>query len=69
MPEPEGIPSALSITVAIPTYNGAQRLPQILDRLRSQITTTELRWEILVIDNNSQDNTAEVIQQYQAKWP
>lgn len=69
MPETQGIPSALSITVALPTYNGAQRLPQILDRLRSQVKTTGLQWEILVIDNNSQDNTAEVIRQHQAKWP
>lgn len=74
MPETQGTSSGLpsdpatsnpEITVAIPTYNGAKRLPQILDRLKAQIHTTGLRWEVLVIDNNSQDDTAEVIRQYQ----
>jgi len=57
---------ALDITVAIPTYNGAKRLPQLLERLQAQVNTAGLRWEVLIVDNNSQDNTAEVIQHYQA---
>ncbi|WP_008318721.1 hormogonium polysaccharide biosynthesis glycosyltransferase HpsE [Leptolyngbya sp. PCC 6406] len=69
MPETEGIPSPLDITVAIPTYNGAQRLPQVLERLQAQVNTEGLRWEVLVIDNNSQDNTAEVVRQLQTQWP
>lgn len=56
-------------TVAIPTYNGEKRLPEILDKLRSQLHTTSFSWEILVIDNNSTDNTAKVVQAYQVDWP
>ncbi len=59
---------ALDLTVAIPTYNGAKRLPVLLDRLCQQINQDGIGWEILVVDNNSTDNTAEVIQQYQADW-
>ncbi|AFY79957.1 hormogonium polysaccharide biosynthesis glycosyltransferase HpsE [Oscillatoria acuminata] len=61
--------NAIAFTIAIPTYNGAARLPQLLDCLRSQIRTEDFTWEIVVIDNNSQDNTAEVIRQYQIDWP
>ena len=39
----------LDITVAIPTYNGATRLPMVLDRLRSQINTDRLNWEVIVL--------------------
>lgn len=55
-------------TVAIPTYNGAKRLPQLLDRLRSQTNTAHFSWAILIVDNNSKDETAAVIQRYQKNW-
>lgn len=55
----------VDLTVAIPTYNGATRLPQVLDQLRSQTGTENINWEILIVDNNSKDNTAEVVQNYQ----
>ncbi|MBD2448461.1 glycosyltransferase family 2 protein [Nostoc sp. FACHB-152] len=58
----------LEFTVAIPTYNGASRLPELLERLRNQIQTENFTWEIIVVDNNSTDNTAQVIQTYQANW-
>jgi glycosyltransferase involved in cell wall biosynthesis len=59
---------SVDITVAIPTYNGESRLPEVLDRLRSQIHTQNFSWEIIIVDNNSTDNTAKVIQAYQADW-
>ena len=55
-------------TIAIPTYNGAKRLPKVLERLKQQINTEHFAWEIIVVDNNSHDNTAEVVQNYQANW-
>lgn len=59
----------IDFTVAIPTYNGGSRLREILDRLRSQINGESLCWEILIVDNNSQDNTANLVREYQANWP
>ena len=56
------------LTVAIPTYNGAERLPEILEQLSKQIDTESFDWELLIVDNNSQDNTAELIKNYQEKW-
>jgi glycosyltransferase involved in cell wall biosynthesis len=57
----------VDFTVAICTYNGEQRLPEVLDKLRAQEETEELSWEILVIDNNSKDKTAEVVREYQSR--
>jgi len=59
----------LQLTVAIPTYNGADRLPDVLDRLRHQTETERIRWEVLVVDNNSSDGTAVVVQRFQENWP
>ncbi|MDJ0553138.1 MAG: hormogonium polysaccharide biosynthesis glycosyltransferase HpsE [Microcoleaceae cyanobacterium MO_207.B10] len=58
----------IDFTVAIPTYNGEMRLPEVLEKLRSQINTEEFSWEVIVVDNNSQDNTAKVVQSYQENW-
>lgn len=58
----------LDITVAIPTYNGASRLPKLLDRLLTQTGVEQFNWEIIVVDNNSIDNTAEVIHNYQKSF-
>ncbi|WP_042341280.1 hormogonium polysaccharide biosynthesis glycosyltransferase HpsE [Calothrix sp. PCC 7507] len=58
----------LDFTVAIPTYNGASRLPELLTRLQNQLGTEHFSWEIIVVDNNSKDNTAKVVQSYQKNW-
>lgn len=55
----------VDFTVVIPTYNGEHRLPQVLDKLRSQLNTDHFLWEIYVVDNNSSDQTAQVVHQYQ----
>ncbi len=62
-------PLSPEFTVAIPTYNGEHRLPELLERLRSQVNTDHFRWEILLVDNNSTDQTADVIRTFQADWP
>ncbi|MEL6384853.1 MAG: hormogonium polysaccharide biosynthesis glycosyltransferase HpsE [Cyanobacteria bacterium J06626_18] len=65
MPESE----QLDFTVAICTYNGAKRVPDVLECLRWQLNAQDIRWEVIVVDNNSSDETADVIRQYQEDWP
>ena len=55
-------------TVAIRTYNGAERLPAVLEKLQQQTGTENIEWEVLVVDNNSQDATAAVVAGYAKKW-
>lgn len=57
-----------NFTVAIRTFNAAERLPTLLDKLRSQQHPPSIRWEVLIVDNNSTDNTVEIVQKYQAEW-
>ncbi|NEP11014.1 MAG: glycosyltransferase family 2 protein [Symploca sp. SIO2C1] len=60
--------SSLDFTVAVRAYNSQQNLPLILDKLRSQLGTQNISWEIVVVDNNSTDNTAKIVQEYQSNW-
>jgi glycosyltransferase involved in cell wall biosynthesis len=66
--EIKDIGETIDFTVAIPTYNGAERIPQVLDKLLAQTGIENLRWEVIVIDNNSRDRTPEVVKEYQAKF-
>ncbi|ARA94435.1 hypothetical protein AWN76_015590 [Rhodothermaceae bacterium RA] len=59
---------AKDLTIAICTYNGAQRIPDVLEALKQQ-RADRLAWEVLVVDNNSHDETPQVVQRYQAEWP
>lgn len=58
----------IDFTVAIPTYNGEDRIGIVLERLRLQVNTESINWEIIVIDNHSNDRTSQVIYKYQKKW-
>jgi glycosyltransferase involved in cell wall biosynthesis len=57
----------IDLSVAICTYNGEHRLPLVIDRLRSQLNVEHLQWEIIIVDNNSTDGTAEWVRQLQAQ--
>jgi glycosyltransferase involved in cell wall biosynthesis len=63
------ISEQLDFTVAIATYNGAKRVPLVLDHLSRQQEVANIRWEIIVVDNNSNDDTAEIIRRYQKSMP
>lgn len=56
------------LTVAICTYNGQDRLSKLLEELSYQSIPDNISWEILVIDNNSQDHTKQCVSDYQKKW-
>lgn len=49
------------LTIVIPTYNSADRLHRVFDHLAHQEQTAAIRWEVIVVDNNSTDDTAEVV--------
>ncbi|MBE9004023.1 glycosyltransferase family 2 protein [Fortiea sp. LEGE XX443] len=55
----------LDVSIVIPTYNGAERLPNVLECLVNQTGVETINWEIIIIDNNSFDSTAEVFSNYE----
>jgi len=51
----------MQISVVIATCNRAQRLEGALAALASQQIPDSLKWEIVVVDNNSRDSTADAV--------
>ncbi len=60
--------SSIKVTVAIPTYNRADVLRQTLAGLVAQQFPRD-HYEILVIDNNSRDQTAAVVAEFASARP
>lgn len=52
------------LTIAICTYNGETRLPAVLQCLEQQIIPDRIFWEVLIVDNNSSDNTSYIRDRY-----
>lgn len=59
--------SNLLISVVIPTYNRANRIEETIDAICNQ--TIELSsYEVIVVNNNSKDNTEEVLKKLSEKY-
>lgn len=58
----------MDFSVVIPAYNAENRISAVLEKLRLQTGTEQISWEIIVVDNNSTDRTAEVISNWQQQW-
>ena len=51
---------SLTCSIIIPAYNAAQTLPACLAAIQNQVPSISLR-EIIVVDNNSNDNTTDIV--------
>jgi glycosyltransferase involved in cell wall biosynthesis len=57
------------ITVAICTFNRAESLRRTLDSVAAMRVPSDVAWEVLIVNNNSTDHTAEVINEYVGRLP
>ena len=62
-PPIEGTPDLadLKLALAIPTLNEGENIRRVLDRVRSVLDLVGVRYEILVVDDDSRDGTAEIV--------
>jgi glucosyl-dolichyl phosphate glucuronosyltransferase len=61
--------AGLDITVILCTYNRAESLALTLESLAASQLPLSLTWEVLVVDNNSTDQTREVIENFSRCHP
>jgi dolichyl-phosphate beta-glucosyltransferase len=57
------------VSIIIPAFNEAQRLPKTLDRIQRYLIAQRLTAEVIVADDGSRDGTADLVRQYATRWP
>jgi len=58
---------ALSYSVIVPAYNEEKLLPRCLEALKAAMAAVSANGEVIVVDNNSTDRTAEIARNWGAK--
>jgi glycosyltransferase involved in cell wall biosynthesis len=57
------------LTIVIPAYNEHMRLPTTLATVRAYVTRTQLDVEVIVADDGSSDDTAQIVHIAAQQWP
>jgi dolichyl-phosphate beta-glucosyltransferase len=56
-------------SIVIPAYNEAERIAPTLQRVLAYVASQGWRAEIIVVNDGSRDNTAEIVRSYAARHP
>lgn len=57
------------LSIIIPAYNEERRISSTLDKVLSFLEKQDFASEIIVVENGSQDRTAEIVREYQHEHP
>ena len=56
------------VSIVICTYNGSQRLPQTIKHIAQQQAKKGVNWELVLVDNASTDNSAQIAREEWSKY-
>ena len=59
----------VKISVIVCTYNRCESLAKALNSVADQTLPESAAWEVLVVDNNSKDDTRKVVESFRCEWP
>jgi glycosyltransferase involved in cell wall biosynthesis len=59
----------MNITVILCTFNRCRNLPQALESVAAQVLPDSVEWEVIVVNNNSNDETRAVAEEYCRRYP
>lgn len=61
--------TSVSLSIVVPAYNEALRLPRTLEAIRQHFDTAGESYEVIVVDDGSRDGTAGVAEEAARRWP
>jgi len=62
-------PQAEKFALVIPTLNEAGNIPTLFQRVQAALAPVNIDYELIVVDDDSRDGTADVVQAYGARDP
>ncbi len=57
------------VSIIVPTYNEAKNLPLLVEEIFSVIDKTQIDLELIIVDDNSPDNTWQIAEELSKKFP
>ena len=58
----------MDVSIVISTFNRSANLEECLQCLENQKNTEHFQWEAMIVDNNSTDNTREIVNELKNKF-
>ncbi|HXE61403.1 MAG TPA: glycosyltransferase [Gemmatimonadaceae bacterium] len=68
-PKDSFAPRPPQLSLIVPVYNGAARLPAVLDQLREFVRTRPYSWELIFVDDHSDDAVARALDAFAEEAP
>ena len=59
----------MDITVVVPAYNERDSLPELMKQIHAAVTDLNLTYEVIVVDDGSNDGTFEVLKSLRSEYP
>lgn len=59
----------MDLSIVIPAYNEAESFPELLEQIREAVEPMNLQYEIIVVDDGSNDDSLAVLRQLKQKYP
>jgi glycosyltransferase involved in cell wall biosynthesis len=59
----------MDVSIIIPTWNNCERLPRTLEVISRSVVPPALEWEVVLVNNNSPDDTSRVAQEFSDRLP
>jgi len=59
----------MDASIIVCSYNRADSLSETITALRQQQVEPDISWEVVIVDNNSNDHTQEVVENARREWP
>ena len=57
------------VSIIVPTFREAANLPRLAERIHAALSETPISWELLLVDDNSQDGSETVVAQLANRLP
>lgn len=62
-------PDEIELTVIAPMYNEADNIETTISMIKETLSDFDKPWELLLVDDGSDDNTLEIARRFEAKMP
>jgi glycosyltransferase involved in cell wall biosynthesis len=59
----------MDLSIVIPAYNEAESFPELLEQIREAVEPMNMQYEIIVVDDGSNDDSLKVLRQLKQKYP